>query len=160
MYNTEENLKAEVRKFTGYTSELQLSKDGLETAFLRAKNHVAAERSIGRGEDFDWFNTEFRQRQEALFWFTCLFAKVTTGELDSQDVQIGGIDKGSLLAKDDDSVTIWYEKANAALSSLQPEKVYQVQSPARGDREYQSGNFETGSGSGSGGSNEVDASDL
>jgi hypothetical protein len=160
MIDTETNLKAEVRTFTGYTSELQLSDDGLQTAFDRAKSHVAAERSISRDDDFEWFNTQFRQRQEALFWFTCLFAKVETGELDSQDLQIGAVDQSSLLAKDDDSVTLWYNRATSALNSLQPEKIYQIRSNARSGRQYEAGGFETGSGSGSGGSNEVDASDL
>jgi len=158
MIDTETNLKAQVREFTGYQSELQLSSDGLDTAFDRAKSHAVTERSIG--PDFEWFNTEFPQRQEVLFWFTCLFTKVETGELDSQDLQIGAIDQGELRSNDDGNQIFWYDKATSALESLQPEKVYQIRSNTRSSRDYQSGSFETGSGAGSGGSSTVDANDI
>lgn len=158
MIDTKTNLKAQVRTFTGYTSELQLSKDGLEVAFDRAKSHVASKRGIG--QDFDWFNTEFPHRQEALYWFTCLFTKVETGELDSQDLQIGAIDQGELQANDDGNQVFWYEQATSALESLQPEKVYQIRSNTRDSRDYEATGFETGSGAGSGGSRTVDANDI
>lgn len=155
MVTTETELKADVREMTGYTSEQVLSTDGLDTAYRRAKRHIRIEKSYEA--DLDWFDVEFPEREEALFWFTCLFAKVQTGELDSQDLQVGAVDTNSLLAKDNDSVTMWYRNASGALKSLKADRIMRSASPARSDRTYEPGTYDDQSG---GSGSEVDQTDL
>jgi hypothetical protein len=155
MVTTETELKTDIRQMTGYTSEQVLSPDGLDTAYRRAKKHIRVEKSLQSG--FEWFNAEFPEREEALFWFSCLFAKVQTGELDSQDLQIGAVDTNSLLAKDDNSVTMWYRNASGALESLKGDQIIRSASPARTGRTYEAGTYDEQSG---GSGSEVDQTDL
>lgn len=155
MVMTETELKADVREMTGYKTTRLISDDGLDTAYRRAERHIRVEKSIG--PEVDFFDTEFPERQETLFWFTCLFAKVQTGELDSQDLQVGAINQKTLLAKDDDSVTQWYRMANDAMKSLKPDSIMRSAAPARPEREYEPGTYgDQSAGSGS----EVDSTDL
>ena len=158
MFNDVTELKDEVREMTGYTSNLQLSTDGLDTAYHRAKRHITVKKSIA--EDFVWFKSDNAPAQDALFWWTCLFTKVQTGELDSQDLQAGAVDQKTLLAKEDGETTMWYRQASNALEQIKSSNIIQSGSPARADRAYEAGSFETGDSAGSGGSNEVDSTDL
>lgn len=152
---TKTELKDDVREITGYTSTLVLSNDGLDAAYRSAQRHIRVKKSLP--SDYDWFDTEKPEAQEALFWFTCLFTKVQTGELDAQEVQIGALESKSLLAKEDDDVTTWYRNAQDALQSIKPKSIIQSSSPSRTDREYEPGTFAREGGS-SGQS--VDSTDL
>jgi hypothetical protein len=158
-FQDEAELKSEVREFTGYTSTMALSADGLTTAYRTAKRHIQIKKSLEAG--YTWFKAENGAVQDALFWFTCLFTRVETGELDSQDFQAGGIEKQTLLAKDDTSVTSWYRNATSALENIKPTNTIRSTSPARSGRSYEADSYEGESGTGaSGGSTEVDGSDI
>ena len=158
MFNDKTDLKEEVRKMTGYTSDLQLSSDGLDTAYQNAKRHITIKKSIA--DDLVWFGSDNLAEQDALYWWTCLFTKVQTGELDSQDIQAGAVDQKTLLAKEDGETTMWYRQASNALEQIKSSNIIQSGSPARADRDYEASSFETGDSAGSGGSNEVDSTDL
>jgi hypothetical protein len=152
---TETELKDDVRQFTGYTSPKVLSEDGLDTAYRTAKRHIRVQKSLSA--DYDWFNSDNPASEEALFWFTCLFSKVETGELDSQGIQAGAVDQDTLLAKEDDDVTTWYRNAHKALNSLKATNIIMSLSPSRSEREYALGSFEREDG---GGGSEIGSSDL
>lgn len=107
-------LKEELRTFTGY-SELTLTDADLSVVIQRAKKHIRTRK--GLDESFDFFATD--QAEEALFWWACLFAKVSTGELDSQTVQVGAVDAKTLLSQDGDEVVAWLRNARLALRSLE-----------------------------------------
>jgi len=155
MVSNETELKDDVREFTGYTSIKVLSNDGLDTAYRTAQRHIRVKKNLDA--DYDWFETNKVEAQEALFWYTCLFSKVQTGELDSQDLQAGAVDQKALLAKADDDVTTWYRNAKSALKSIKATSIIQSTTPSRADREYEPDSF----GDQSGGSNtEVDGSNL
>jgi hypothetical protein len=156
MFTDETELKNEVRKMTGYTSVMVLSDDGLDTAYRNAKRHIKIKKSLDA--EYTWFDTDNPAAQDALYWWTCLFSKVQTGELDSQELQAGAVDQKALLAKDDNEVTMWYRQASDSLQSVNATSIIQSASPLRNDRDYQTATFDEESG-GSGGS-EVDASDL
>ena len=158
MFNDVTELKDEVREMTGYTSNLQLSTDGLDTAYHRAKRHITVKKSIA--EDFVWFKSDNAPAQDALFWWTCLFTKVQTGELDSQDLQAGAVDQKTLMVKEDGETTMWYRQAEESLDLIKASSIIQASSPARTGRAYEPGSFETGDNAGSGGSSNVDANDL
>jgi hypothetical protein len=154
MVSNETELKDDVRELTGYTSTKVLTTDGLDTAYRTAQRHIRVKKALDSG--VDWFNSDKPARQEALFWFTSLFSKVKTGELDSQDLQAGAVDQSALLAKDDDSVTTWYRNAMSALESLKATNIIQSSAPARSDRVYEPDSFgDLGSGS-----TDVDGTDL
>lgn len=140
------DVKDEVREFTGYTSNMVLSEDGLNTAYRRAKQHIRVEK--GLAADFVWFSEEKPEVEQALFWWTCLFCKVSTGELDSQDLQAGAVNQSALLAKDDNSVTEWYRQAHSSLEAMTPSSIIRSSSPSRTDREYTLPGFSTGDNSG------------
>jgi hypothetical protein len=134
MASTASELKTEVREFTGYTSTLALSQDGLDTAYDRAKRHIRIEKSLP--PSFDWFGEENITAENSLFWFTCLFTKVATGEL-----------------------TTWYRNAVDSMESIKSENIFRSASPARSEREYESDTFRDGTGGGSSGT-EVDSTDI
>jgi len=160
MFADETELKNEVREMTGYTSVMVLSDDGLDTAYRNAKRHIRVNKSLE--PEFVWFEPDKAAAQDALYWWTCLFSKVQTGELDSQDLQAGAVDQSALLAKEDNEVTMWYRQAAGALESIKSSNIIRASSPSRTNRDYQPDSFSTGNGGGSGGSGgtEVDSSDL
>jgi hypothetical protein len=139
MLSTKSELKEDVREMTGYTSTLALSHDGLDTAYRNAKRHIRVKKAIG--PDYNWFDPEVPEAQEALFWFTCLFTKIQVGELDSQEIQVGAVDTKSLLAKDNDEVTTWYRNAMASLQSLKSSNIIRASAPSRSGRQYEADGF-------------------
>lgn len=130
----ETTLKDDVRQQTGYTDEAILSTEALDTAYRNAKRHIRVRKALP--STFNWFDADVPARQEALYWWTCLFAKVQTGDLDAQDVQAGAVDISQLLAKDDNEVTQWYRSARDAMRGLSPEQTFAMTNPTRSDREY------------------------
>jgi hypothetical protein len=156
MISTKSELKDDVRQMSGYTSTQVLSTDGLDTAYRTAQRHIRVKKSLGTG--YDWYGSDKEEAREALFWFTCLFVKVQTGELDSQDLQVGAINHKTLLAKSDDEVTVWYRNAISALQSIKSANIIRSTTPARTDREYETDTFKQEQG-GSGGT-QVDGNDL
>ena len=139
---TETELKDDIRQFTGYTSEQVLSTDGLDTAYRTAQRHIRVQKDLEA--NFDWFDPEEPQREEALFWWTCLFSKVQTGELDSGDFQAGAIRQKEILAKDDNQITTWYRNATKSMESINASGIFQSSAPIRNDRQYESEDFTTG----------------
>jgi len=132
---TKHEFRLEFRVITDY-SEDELSNAEFEAVMNRAEKHIRAEKS-GLDEEFDLLSDA--QAEEALFWFTCLFAKVATGELDSQTVQVGAIDSDTLLAKADDDVTEWFRNARGAMRNFRADQLIQSASPVRGERQYERG---------------------
>lgn len=106
MVSTDTELRDEVRSFAQY-STMEIDQDSLETAISRAKSHLRVESDL---DIPDWYDPEFPEREEALFWTTLLFSKLSTADLDSKAVAVGGIDENELLAASDDDVTEWYRK--------------------------------------------------
>lgn len=146
--SSENQLKEDVRQMTGYTHEQALSPDGLDSAYRNAKRHIRVRKSLPPEADYEWFDTDKPDREEALFWWTCLFTKVQTGELDSQAIQMGAIDQNTLLSKDNNSVTIWYRNAERAVRSIGEGGLFSSAAPRRSDRDYQPDDFTTGGSSG------------
>jgi len=104
----------ELRLFTGYGTGV-LDDTEFGTVIDRAAQHVSIVKDIS-DESFDFYASQ--DREEALFWFSCLFAKVAVKELDAQTIQVGSIDLRSLLAKDHNDATTWFRNAQAALRAL------------------------------------------
>lgn len=156
MIANETELKAEVREMTGYKTANILSDDGLDTAYTAAQRHIRVQKNLD--PSFSWFGSEKAQATDALFWYTCLFAKVQTGELDSQDLQVGAVNSSALLAKDNHDVTTWYRNAKDAVRALKADSIIRASAPARTDRAYEADSYDEGTG-GSGGT-EVDSTDL
>jgi hypothetical protein len=134
MFTDKSELKQEVRNFTDYSQSV-LTSDGLDTAYRNAQRHIRRTKSLE--PEFVWFEPDKLAAQDALYWWTCLFSKVQTGELDSQDLQIGAIDQKALLAKANNDVTMWYRQAVSALESVNSSSIIQSTSPSRTDRDYQ-----------------------
>ena len=158
MFADETELKKDVREMTGYPAEV-LSDDGLDAAYRNARRHIEIKKSLA--EDYVWFRPDNPAAQDALYWWTCLFSKVQTGELDSQGLQAGAVDQDTLLAKEGDDVTMWYRQASSALQSVSSSTIIQGTSPSRTGRAYEAGSFETGgNSSGGSGGTEVDSTDI
>jgi hypothetical protein len=153
MVSTETELKDDVRELTGYTSTKVLTTDGLDAAYRTAQRHIRIKKSLD--SNYDWYGSEKVAAREALFWFTCLFSKVKTGELDSQGLQAGALDADVLLAKDNDSVTTWYRNARDSLQSIKSSNIIQSTSPSRTDRDYEPDSYDSESGG-----TDVDSIDL
>lgn len=111
-----QKLKADVREITGYTDGVVLTDSALGTAYDNAKRHLRV--TVGLDANTNWFDPDEPAREDALYWWTVLFAKLAVGDLDAQDLQIGAVDSQSLLAKDNDSVTQWFRNARNAQQSL------------------------------------------
>lgn len=136
MATSDTELKSEVRVFTDYTTAI-LDSDELDTVIERAKRHIRSAKGID-DSGFAWYDTV--HRENALFWWSCLFAKVVVGELDSQTIQVGAIDIDTLLANDDGTVTTWFRNATKAMRQIDSGGDYPfgtgITSPIRDNRTY------------------------
>lgn len=148
MFTDETDLKNEVRQFTGYTSTKVLSNDGLDTAYRNAQRRIRREKSLD--VDYIWFNTDNLAAQDALYYWTCLHAKIETGELDSQAIQAGAVDLNTLSSEE----TSWYRDARRAMQAVKATSIVKSVAPSRTDREYTADTFSREGGS-SGGSDDV-----
>jgi len=116
MASSDTELLPQLRMQTGY-SELVLDSDDWDAIFGIARRHIRVEKGITQEwNEADWY--EEQNREEALFWFACLFAKVATGELDSQSVSVGSINQKTLMSKETGSATIWYRNAKKAMGGM------------------------------------------
>ena len=138
--DSEYKLLERVRETTGYTSDVALSDDGLETAFTNAKRKIRVAK--GLDADYDWFSPDRTPaEQDALFWFTCLFTKVQTGELDSQELSVGAVSQDTLTATNDGDFTQWYSNAVSALRSFNPSTLFSARGATRGGRNYEADTY-------------------
>lgn len=143
MATSDDELKSEVRDFTDYGTS-RISDPELVTILKRAKRNIRAEKGISDAS-FDWYSTV--QREDALFWSTCVFAKVHVGELDAADVEFGEL-VGQPLTGEDAEATIWMREAASAVRNFETGSDYDfgfgISSPAREDRVYGDDGTNTG----------------
>lgn len=137
MATSDEELESEVRVMTGYDTAV-ISSSKFQTVISRAKSFIVNRRSL---EDItvDWYGNP--RAEEALYWGTCFFAKVKTGELDGQNIAAGAIDLDTLLAKEDNEFTTWLRNAINASRSLNPTGDFGIRGNSRvsdlaGSRNY------------------------
>lgn len=130
---------------TGYDTAV-IPTDDFQTVISRAKSFIENRRSLA-DSSVDWYGNP--RAEEALYWGTCFFAKVKTGELDGQNIAAGAIDLDTLLAKEDNEFTTWLRNALNASRSLNPTGDFGLRGNARtdtgGERDYEDGGGESGS---------------
>lgn len=133
MATSDEELETEVRVMTGH-DEAVLPSSQFQTVISRAKSFIENRRSLANS-DVDWYGNP--AAEEALYWGTCFFSKVKTGELDGQEISAGAIDLDTLLAKEDNDLTTWLRNALNASRSLNPTGDFAARSITRdGERDY------------------------
>jgi len=137
MATSDSELIAELRVQTGYSSRT-LSDPDFESVIDTARRHITTRLTIGSNwTDSEWYDEP--AREEALFWTTALFALAATGELDRNDIQVGGIDTKALLANDDGDITEWYRNSEQAIRALSADPdtgtSYGITSVTREDQE-------------------------
>lgn len=114
MASNDEELKTEVENFIEDTVAT-LSSDAFDQAFANAKRHIAVRKGVDI-DTFDFYDTS--SREDAMFWWTCVFSKVATGELDTGDIQVGAVDIEGLLANESGEVVTWLRNALTALRAI------------------------------------------
>jgi hypothetical protein len=113
MTESDLELTDEVRKFLD-NDEITISDEQLRVALRRAKNHIVSrKRSLNRPSNVNWYAAG-EPFEEALFWWTCTFAKIITGELDAPSGSIGDIETQTLKTKN----TEVYNRAVEALDRI------------------------------------------
>lgn len=127
MASSDTELENEVREFTGVYAPV-VDAEGFASVLSDAKRHIKVRRSLTT-EQIDWYNDP--DQEEALNWATKLFLKVAAGEIGSQTIQVGAIDHDTLLAKDDNSYTVWYRNMESALRNINPSTSYGIRSSER-----------------------------
>lgn len=140
MANSDTELEDEVRGFTGVNTSM-VTADEFTTVLADAKRHIKVRRSLN-DEQIDWWNDE--NQEEALNWATKLFLKVAAGELDSRTVQVGAIDHKTLLAKDDNEVSIWFRNMERAIKNINVSSAFGVRSSERRTYGTDEGEVDTG----------------
>lgn len=126
MASNDLDLRDEVREFTGS----QLDDGELDTAIGRAKRHIQTR--LGQ-TDVDWYSDQYHE--DALFWTTCLFSKVASGELDGQSIRAGSVELDHLAS---DDAGQWAQNAQQALDALagRTGSGFGITTPDREDRVY------------------------
>lgn len=127
MANSDTELENEVRGFTGVNDSVVTAEE-FQTVLSDAKRHIEVRRSLV-DEQIDWYGEP--DQEEALNWATKLFLKAAAGEIDSQTIQVGAIDHGTLLAKSENDVTVWYRNMERAIRNINPETTFGHRSTER-----------------------------
>jgi hypothetical protein len=82
MATTDDELMAEVRGLTDYDTGI-LSDAELTTVLELTKRELESSKD---STSLDWYGD--LQTERTLFWLTCIFAKIKTGEIDSGSFEI------------------------------------------------------------------------
>ena len=123
----DQELEEAVRDFT-CIEEAVVGEEEFQTVLSDAKRHIKVRRSLFE-EEIDWYGDD--AQNEALNWATKLFLKVSAGDLDSAEVNVGNINETSLQAKNDNSYTVWYRNMESALRNVKPSTSYGIRSNER-----------------------------
>lgn len=118
MASNDFELAEEIRTLTGYTDHSVLTPDDMDTVIHGAKRWIIRKRGIDTSDGFDWYLNE--QREDALYWVSCLFARIAAGELEAPQAKFGRMDLRPLLAKADNEWTLWYREAIDSIKNLEP----------------------------------------
>lgn len=89
MATDDTSLKAEVRAITDYDTVI-LDDTGLQELVSLTKREIQSSKN---NEDIDFYAD--LQAERTLFWLTCLFAKIKTGEIDGGSFSISELDVDS-----------------------------------------------------------------
>lgn len=128
-------LKSEVRSITDYDTTI-IGDGDLDAVIAVAKREIAAKVGI---PDLDFYSGLSEER--ALFWLTCLFAKIKKGEVEGMEMSIGDVEKKPLRVdgKDDRaSAVVWKAEFSHHFNSLLSQNggAYASRSIARNNRIY------------------------
>lgn len=126
----DDTLMAEVRSLTDYDSTLISDGDLLSLVEL-AKTELQAEVSE---PTLDFYNGN-QHAERALFWLTCLFTKVKSGEIDAPDLSISEL-KVSHQSMDDES-GFWLKNLDKRINALRGSSLIGHVKVQRADRTYQ-----------------------
>ena len=134
MASSDVELKNEVKDFLG-PEEGTISDTSLDTALTRAKSYISTRKqSLDRPQNVNWYDPE-QKYEEALFWNTCLYAKIITGELDAPGGVVGDIETDHLNAKQ----TEIYRNAKSSLANIGGGSGYGIRAVTRSsNRNYSS----------------------
>lgn len=132
MVESDHELRQDARAFLGY-GEATLSVSELENSIRRAKRYITSrKRSLDAPDKVDWYAAEEPQ-SEALFWYTCLYAKITAGEFDAPSGSVGNISTTHLAAED----TEIYTNAQESLDRIDVGGRYGITTVDRDGRGYE-----------------------
>lgn len=135
MANSDVELREEVSEFTGTA----IGPDELDTAIERAQKHIKI--ATQRTSPVDWYDDE--TAENAVFWWSCLFTKVASGELDAQTFKAGSIEAQHLPSGESGT---WLRRARAALDTMSATSGVGmgITAPEREDRVYGEDGVDTG----------------
>lgn len=115
MATDDASLIVEVRDITEYNAEI-ISDEQFQRLVSLAQREIAAKVGI---PDLDFYNDLDAER--ALFWLTCLFAKIRAGEVDGVEMQIGDIRNKPLRVdgeEDRSMAVVWRAEFNDYFNQL------------------------------------------
>lgn len=118
MASSDAELLSQVRDMTGYTDRTTLEESELRSVVERAKSWITSRKSLD--PDASWYAEDSPEREEALFWLSCLFSKVASGELDSPGHEVDNVRIEHLAANGDSQTTEWASRAQQALRNVSP----------------------------------------
>ncbi|MFC6953777.1 hypothetical protein [Halorubellus litoreus] len=134
MATNDYELVLEVQNLTEYDDEIIEIPVMLELVEL-AKREIRAKAGI---IDLEFFGTNDLYAERALFWLTCLFAKIKMGELENVHMSIGDIEQRTLRADEDgEDAVVWKQEFQDYMARVQPsENLFGIRSVGRSDRTY------------------------
>lgn len=103
----------EVRGITDYGSEILLDEE-LETIVGIGKAELRAD--LGN-QALEFYTSETHNATRALFWFTCIGAKIKVGELQGMQITIGDIEANAPSGTGDDYWFNQFEQKRAAAAN-------------------------------------------
>jgi hypothetical protein len=128
MATNESELIEEVRALTGYDQSI------MTDATMQELVNIGKE-ELGRefSEDFPGFFGGNTDADRALFWFTCIAAKVRAGEIAGVNISVGSIRATSYS---NSKYAFWFDNFQKRMESAYGGKPVNLQSLERDNRSY------------------------
>lgn len=128
MATNDTELVSEVRSLTDYDSGI-LTDSELDSLLAIAKREIETE----VGEDSLDFYANAR-RERALFWLTCFFAKIKTGEYEGMDLTVSEIEMNKI--PEGDEGRIWLTQFEKRLKQIVAGNKTYISNISRNNRLY------------------------
>lgn len=132
MANNKSDLIAEARSLTDYDSSLISDSDFGDLVDI-GQEEIQAE--TGVDNQISFFGSDTLQQDRALFWLTCLFAKIKAGEVGASNFSIADLESEPL----DDQSNVWMSHFKKRLGAVEDARGFGQTSLSRTDRSYEFG---------------------
>jgi hypothetical protein len=130
--SSDEEVIDRARVLTGYSDSTIISDSDFQTLVDIAKDEVL--RAVGRPDQFSFYSDDTDDADQAVFWFTCIAAKIHTGEIAGMNMELGDLVKQN---PGQGHYTPWFRRFRARINAIGASNGPASRTLSRDGREYE-----------------------